>query len=1832
MHSHNCSILTRAGVARVLLAVIAALVSLLSQPASAALKSWNGSLNGNWSTAGNWDPAGAPANGDTLSFPALGGGAFFAMTNNLAGRRFESVNFNAGGYTLRGNAIGVTNGLNSFNGAGVNTVFVDVALGAAQTFNNSSPNFNLNGNIDLAGFNLTLDAGDAGDAINANGAIVGTGSVAKIGTGIGRFEGPSANTFTGTTTVSAGELRLLKSDGVTAVPGDLVVAASARTTWFADHQVADAADITLNAGAVLDLNGHADAIGMLVATSATVDLGGATLTLGNDVFASGGTTTVLAPGTLSLGTFTRSMTVNVGATLSIAANLTGGFRTIGIGTLVYAGIIKEGPGTLTLSGTNNYGGSTLVAEGRINANSDTAFGATFLPLATPGSVIIRPAGLVTLNSADIGNRVLIVERPDSGSALTSSGVSSWSGPIILNTNAQFTTGGTLALSNSITGPGGLTLASSFPAAVFRLAGTNENDFAGPVLLRNGTLELAKTGGLAVLAVPHGLTIGDPGDSANTKTVRYLEDNQVDGLVTIHCNGILDLNNNGDAISGLTMAGGTVNTGTGTLVLAGNLNVEGALSPCDDNTISGRLSFGSPGPRFINMPVGSLALGAPDLTLNAILGGLVEVRLSGNSGRVFLNGANTFTGLLRLASTSGDLVVRLNNPAALGATGAGTVLEGVLLELGGFNFAAEPITNDSAATLVRTIGNNNHGGPIVLNAPMIISNTAAITDLSGQISGFGSLRKRGSGTLRFSGGTGNVFGTMFVDQGLFEMNKSAGLRAAHPLVIGDGVNPATARNFQDSQTDGVTVNYNSLWDLNGNNDAITLLALDDGGDVTTGAGIVTVVGDVTVTGGTLSLGDTVSTISGNLSLGTEGTRTYSVAERSSIIIGSDPTELVINAVVSGSANINKVGPGDLSLTAANTFTGNVTVSDGELLISNDDALGSTIGSTTLSGDALLGLSGNITVTGESLTLNTTGQALDGAVHNTGGSNHWTGSIFLTQTAVIKVETNTVLVLSGALNGDLAGTSGVTKTGSGRLEFAGGAANTYRGVTRVNDGTLELRRVALNVSIPGDLVIGDGIGGALSDVVRVVGFNQIANLSDVSMDTSGLLDLNDVNEGIGTLSGSGRVDMGAAGTGGLVLNGNASTEYSGLIVGAGLPASALRKRGTGTFTLSANNTYTGTNLVEQGTMLVNGTQGQSPFVVSGGATLGGNGRIGILDVNNLGNLAPGTSPGRLTSGNSKLDPGSNFRVEINGPAPGSGHDQLNVIGSVDLNGAQLLVTKGPEFSPTDGQTLVILNNDGADAVTGAFGGLTEGAVFSVGGTSFRISYAGGTGNDVTLTVTNIPLRFASARVESGNGNGRLEPDECDHLFITLENATGSAIAGINTRLDSLTPGVAVTQPDSAYPNIPALGFGTNVTPFQIRVAPNLLCGQNVRLALVVSSASSARFTVPVTLPSGVPGTIRSFGSTNIPKAVLSLQTTNSIIDVPFAFHLAKVRLSVHITHAAVGDLRLRLQSPFGTIINLSTNHGGTGDNYGAACNNRTLFDDDAPNRIATGAAPFTGEFTPDEPLARFIGEDSHGIWRLLVEDNVAGIDGAIQCWSLTLTAAECNAASGGGCESCLATVAGNLTGASPTMPQRLLLNGVPSGCGVLKPCPTLVNIAPPLRYHTHAFTNTGPDTCVTVVLNVPCPASTNFLQSAAYLTSFDPSDLCANYLGDSGAAAFGGSAGYNFRVPAGARFVVVVNEPINSPPSQGCGSYTLDLYGLPCPPPTLFIEKVPAPPNRVRLHWSTAYPEFQLQRAATLNGAPPFPFANVPGAPFVIDGDYTVTNSATANDDYFRLRKP
>lgn len=74
---------------------------------------------------------------------------------------------------------------------------------------------------------------------------------------------------------------------------------------------------------------------------------------------------------------------------------------------------------------------------------------------------------------------------------------------------------------------------------------------------------------------------------------------------------------------------------------------------------------------------------------------------------------------------------------------------------------------------------------------------------------------------------------------------------------------------------------------------------------------------------------------------------------------------------------------------------------------------------------------------------------------------------------------------------------------------------------------------------------------------------------------------------------------------------------------------------------------------------------------------------------------------------------------------------MIGHVSLGNATLSLTLG--FAPSVGTSFNIINNDFTDAVSGTFAGLSEGATITAGGDLLKVSYVGGDGNDVVLSVT-------------------------------------------------------------------------------------------------------------------------------------------------------------------------------------------------------------------------------------------------------------------------------------------------------------------------------------------------------------------------------------------------------------------------------------------------------------------------------------------------------------------
>jgi hypothetical protein len=137
-----------------------------------------------------------------------------------------------------------------------------------------------------------------------------------------------------------------------------------------------------------------------------------------------------------------------------------------------------------------------------------------------------------------------------------------------------------------------------------------------------------------------------------------------------------------------------------------------------------------------------------------------------------------------------------------------------------------------------------------------------------------------------------------------------------------------------------------------------------------------------------------------------------------------------------------------------------------------------------------------------------------------------------------------------------------------------------------------------------------------------------------------------------------------------------------------------------------------------------------IQTGSLVFGGSGTVGpVFAFGNGITLSPGNSAGLLTTSNHFQGANCTTRIEINGTIAGSGYDQLKVNGTVTLAG-NLFITN--TISPAPGTVFKIVDNDGADAISGSFVGFAEGATFTNNGTAFKLSYVGGDGNDVMLTV--------------------------------------------------------------------------------------------------------------------------------------------------------------------------------------------------------------------------------------------------------------------------------------------------------------------------------------------------------------------------------------------------------------------------------------------------------------------------------------------------------------------
>jgi hypothetical protein len=117
-----------------------------------------------------------------------------------------------------------------------------------------------------------------------------------------------------------------------------------------------------------------------------------------------------------------------------------------------------------------------------------------------------------------------------------------------------------------------------------------------------------------------------------------------------------------------------------------------------------------------------------------------------------------------------------------------------------------------------------------------------------------------------------------------------------------------------------------------------------------------------------------------------------------------------------------------------------------------------------------------------------------------------------------------------------------------------------------------------------------------------------------------------------------------------------------------------------------------------------------------------------------------------------PSMTVTFEINGTVPCFQYDRVVASQSVEINGATLDLVLG--YSPSVGDAYEIIVNTSADPTRGTFAGLPEGALFVVSGRTFRITYAGGTGNNdvvVSYVAPAITVTPASVTVdESGTSS--------------------------------------------------------------------------------------------------------------------------------------------------------------------------------------------------------------------------------------------------------------------------------------------------------------------------------------------------------------------------------------------------------------------------------------------------------------------------------------------------
>jgi fibronectin-binding autotransporter adhesin len=687
-----------------------------------------------------------------------------------------------------------------------------------------------------------------------------------------------------------------------------------------------------------------------------------------------------------------------GTTISGAFGLTfGGAGNITVSNTIATGantLTKDGAGTLKLSGSNTYTGATTVSAGVLNVHNSSGLGTT-----AGGVTVSNGAALELQGGIAVGAEALSIAGTgiSSGGALRNvSGTNSYAGAItqtaatLVNVDA-----GQLTLSGNIGGGFGLTFGGAGNTIVSGTIATGAN---GLTKTGAGTLTLSSsntyTGATAIeqgsvtadrIVVAAGASsLGNAssavtlGGASTSGTLSYtgVSATYTRGFTLGAGGGRLDVTTAGQTVTIAT--GGVDGTGLFTVGGAGNVNATAVISTNGGVTKTG---------------TGTLTLSNANTFGGVLTGSAGVIRATTNAAALGAGSLALAGSTLELANDTG-----LNFGRNTTMTTSGTIFSerltagaGVTHTLGTLTIGSQTLTVATDATLTSgTAGLAFTGATLTGDATFAVDTGAALT-FTGAMSGSFGITKSGGGVLTLADASGH--GNTTVSGGRLNVNFLSALGTTTGTL-----SMAAGTTLGNTSGDAVTV---------GNAKAIALgssLAFAGPSALNLGSGVAT----LSATNTTIDVAVSTLTFGGN--------------------------------VVGNGLGITKTGSGTLVFThlGVGAYTGNTTISQGELFLDGLSVLGGGTGTiVTIQNGAFLRIGSSASV--GNVTVNT-----------------WTGGVISGTTVDLNVNftsSGTLSPTDSFINGTQNITSGITVSATANYFGAIPASPVADRIVIQNSGTLQ-----------------------------------------------------------------------------------------------------------------------------------------------------------------------------------------------------------------------------------------------------------------------------------------------------------------------------------------------------------------------------------------------------------------------------------------------------------------------------------------------------------------------------------------------------------------------------------------------------------------------------------------------------------------------------------------------------------------------------------------------------------------------------------------------------------